>query len=176
MEIDGPVDENLVENPGLETGDTSGWTILSSGGDGCSVSSGGHSGDYDLKTSHGLCEREQSIDLLAKGFSAEALDSAPELQVSEWFKERYASGDVYVFEVQLLDADGGVLDSFDGGGTTTGITGYDDDEWFEVSHSFTGYPSGLRTITIRDGGRDSESWAGHYGVQLDDASVVVVSP
>jgi F-box protein 6 len=102
--------------------------------------------------------------------------SAPEVTVSEWFKEVYAGGDTYVFVVDLKDASGSTIATFDGGGTTTGGSGYDDDDWFEVSHSFTDYGPGLRTITIRDGGRDSESWAGHYGVRIDDASVILVTP
>jgi len=79
--------------------------------------------------------------------------------------------------VDLKDASGATIASFDGGGTTTGVTeSYDDDDWFEVSHTFADYGAGLRSITIRDGGRDSETWAGHYGVRLDDASVALVSP
>jgi hypothetical protein len=176
----GPFDENLVENPGLETSDLTGWTTLSSGGDGFDVGGGGHSGDYSLGTSYGLSEREQTIDLIAAGFSESSLDTAPEVEVSEWIKEVYAGGDTYVFVVDLKDASGATIASFDGGGTTTGVTGnqssYDDDDWFEVSHTFADYGAGLRSITIRDGGRDSESWAGHYGVRLDDASVALVSP
>jgi F-box protein 2 len=175
-DLTGPFDENLVENPGLETGDLTGWTTLSSGGAGFDVSAGGHTGDYSLRTSYGLSEREQTIDLIATGFSESSLDAAPEVAVSEWFKEIYAGGDTYVFVVDLKDASGAIITTFDGSGTTTGVTGYDDDDWFEVSHSFTGYGSGLRSITIRDGGRDSESWSGHYGVKLDDAAVVLVLP
>ncbi len=61
-------------------------------------------------------------------------------------------------------------------GTTSDGEGYDDDEWFEVSHTFAGYGTGLRTIYFEDGGRDSEYWAGHYGTRLDDASVMLYAP
>jgi len=101
--------------------------------------------------------------------------------VSEWIKEVFVGGDTYVFVVDLKDASRDLLCeylcSFDGGGTTTGVTeSYDDDDWFEVSHTFRNYGAGLRFITIRDGGMDSEDWGGHYGVKLDDASVALVSP
>ncbi len=176
-DLTGPFDENLVENPGLETGDLTGWTTLLSGGAGFDVGVGGHSGDYSLRTSYGLSEREQTIDLIAAGFSESSLDTAPEVEVSEWIKEYFRGGDTYVFVVDLKDASGATIASFDGGGTTTGVTeSYDDDDWFEVSHTFADYGAGLRKITIRDGGRDSEFYLGHYGVRLDDASVALVSP
>ncbi len=53
---------------------------------------------------------------------------------------------------------------------------YTDDEWFEMSHTFTGYPPGLRSIYFEDGGQDSEWWAGFYGPRLDDASVILGDP
>ena len=175
-ESDGPFGDNLLENPGLETGDLSGWTVLSSGGDGCVVSGDPHEGDFSLHTSWSLCEREQTIDLLASGFSAAELDAEPVVSVSDWFKERYDAGDEYRFVVELKNASGDTLSRFDGSGTTSGVIGYADDEWFEVAHDFSSYGTGLRTITFRDGGRDSETWAGHYGVRIDDSAVVLRSP
>jgi len=170
----GPFDENLLENPGLETGDLSGWTLLSSGGSECSVGGSARTGDYSLHTSYTLCEREQTIDLIAAGFTESDLDTAPAVLASEWFKEFFTGGDTYQFQVELKDATGAVLASFDGGGLTTGAGGYGDDEWFEVSHTFVDYGPGLRTITLRDGGKDSEFWAGYYGVRIDDASVMLL--
>ena len=173
----GPFDSNLLVNPGLETGDMSGWTVIE-GESSCAIGEGAaaRSGDYGLKTSYSLCRRTQTIDLLTAGFTEEELDAAPEIRVSEWFKERYAAGDAYVFQVRLDDVTGTEIAMFDGGGTTSGGPTYDDDEWFEVSHSFTDYGPGVRLVTIIDGGRDSGFWAGHYGVTLDDASVMLVGP
>jgi hypothetical protein len=59
-----------------------------------------------------------------------------------------------------------------------GTSPYDssDDVWFEVAHTFSDYGTGLRRIRVKDGGQDSEFWAGHYGIRIDDASVVIVAP
>jgi hypothetical protein len=59
-----------------------------------------------------------------------------------------------------------------------GTSPYDssDDVWFEVAHTFSDYGPSLRRIRVKDGGQDSEFWAGHYGIRIDDASVVIVAP
>jgi hypothetical protein len=172
-----PWGDNLVVNPGGETGDMTGWTITADGGDGWRAASGGHTGDYDFQTSYSDCNREQEIDLMALGFTEVELDMAPTIVASEWFKEFGEGGDQYNFTVELLGADGSVLSTFTVD-SDTGSSPFDtsDDVWFEVAHTFTDYGPGLRRIRIQDGGKDSEFWLGHYGIRIDDASVVVLSP
>ena len=103
------------------------------------------------------------------GFSEAELDEAPTIVASEWFKQ-VSSADEYDFRVQLLTADGTEITSINLDGTTS------TSDWFEVSHTFRDYGTGLRRIRIEDGGVDTAFWAGHYGVQLDDASVVLTAP
>jgi len=176
----GPPYGQLLTTPGGETGDMSDWTIIENGGDGWLVSEEQgepHTGNNFFATSHGWCKRSQTVDLIAKGYSEGVLDSAPTVNVSEWFKE-ICSPDNYYLKVELRDAGGGVIASFDTGVQTTPGSGdtYDDDNWFEVTHSFSDYGPGLRFIYWEDGGDDSEGWAGHYGTSLDDAFLEIGRP
>jgi F-box protein 44 len=135
-----------------------------------------HSGSYGFATSYNLSRRMQEIDLLELGFAAEDLDEAPDIHIAEWFKEIYDGGDVYQMLIELRDESGETLDEFSIVELTTGAIGYADDEWFEVTHTFSGYGPGLRHIYFEDGGQDSEWWAGFYGPRLDDASVIIGDP
>lgn len=56
-----------------------------------------------------------------------------------------------------------------------GGAGYDNDDWFQLSYTFTGYPAGVRSIRFEDGGQDSEFWAGWYGIRMDAAEVVITN-
>lgn len=172
------LDENLLVNPGLETGDFSGWIVVNSGGDGWlardyatspnGVGDFGDFGQYGANTSYGWCRRAQIVDLIALGFTAEFLDSQPYVNVSDWFLERY-DVDEYMLRVTLLDENGATLSSWAVHSYTSGTVGWDDDAWVEASHSFSGYGAGLRYITFFDGGQDTEWWAGQYGVLIDNS-------
>ena len=42
-----------------------------------------------------------------------------------------------------------------------------------VSHTFFNYSSNVRYLIWTDGGKDVESWAGHFGARLFDGMVIV---
>ena len=171
---------NLLVNPGNETGDLTGWTVLTSGGDGiAALASGPHSGGYAAGTSYGFSDRGQVIDLLAAGFSADMLDAVPRVHVETWIREMCTTGDSYELEITLLDAAGAVLETRVLSGTiNSGVAGcdYADDTWQLFAFDLSGYPVGMRSITYREGGDDAEFWAGHYGVFFDDAVVALYNP
>jgi len=171
-----PFGANLLANPGGETGDMSGWTVIGNGGNGWTTASSAdvHGGSYEFATSYGTCSRSQTIDLVAAGFSSAELDAAPDVVVSEWFRERYEGPDAYAITVELRNASSGVIDSWTQSGSTTGGATYDDDTWFELGHTFTAYGSGLRYVHFEDSGSDTEFWSGHYGTRMDDAHVSLV--
>jgi hypothetical protein len=175
--------DNLLDNPGAEAGDMSGWTITANGGDGWAAVES----DFALEsaryfgTSYEWCRRYQQIDLLALGYTADQLDGAPEIHVSEHVGEVYYP-DEYEIAVELRDASEAVIDDWTASGVTTGSTTcgpigngchWDDDEWIEESHVFTGYGPGLRYIRFRDGSVDQEWWIGNYGAALDAAEVII---
>ncbi len=133
--------------------DLNDWTITSNGGDGWIVNS-----DNRFQTSYNWDKKKRIIDLTSLNYDTEVLDAAPMIYVSE----KYRGGgidkaDKYWFKVSLLDANDNVIDSYDSGILTT-IDGVQ-----IISHTFSNYGPGVRKIMIEDGGRDAESWAGHYG-------------
>ena len=161
--------DNLVTNGGATNG-TTGWTIIQDGGDGWRTTSGSESHDGDggaWSTSHQMASKSQTIDLLAKGFSTSYLDSAPDIDVSDWYKmvHDYGADDTYYLKVELRAADGSVIDSFNTGTLTATSS------WTEAGTTFSNYGSGVRSIYIEHGGDDGEGWAGHYGTWIDDTSV-----
>jgi hypothetical protein len=171
---------NLLVNGDLETGDLTGWTVITTGGDGFAIStSGPHGGTYAVATSYQDSEREQSVDLIAAGFTDAMLDAIPRVHVEAWVRETCATGDRYHLAVALLDAAGNPLEDRAVSGVTSAVAvgcDYADDTWTLLSFDLTAYPVGLRRIVYRDGGQDSEFWAGHYGVYFDDVVVALFNP
>ncbi|MEA1864996.1 MAG: NosD domain-containing protein [Euryarchaeota archaeon] len=171
-------DLNLLTNPGAETGDMSGWTIIANGGNGWSTRGSGYEGDQSFATSYAWCNRSQEVDLLAKGYTDAQLDATPPVNVGEWFAG-YGSewddprhhNDYCYLKVELRDEEHAVIDSYDSGvfQTSTGSGWYG--PWEQRSHTFSGYGSGLRYVYFEDGGKDWEYWNGHYGPALDAAFV-----
>ena len=169
---------NLLTNPGAEDGFT-GWTITQNGGSGWLA--GTHptpvSGTRLWNTSYAWCTMHQTVDLLAAGYSASLLDAAPEIRASVyvgWGHGGIGSTPTGYYEVraELLDAADAVVASW-----TTGETAIVFPKpWFEVSHSFAGYPAGARKVRLTLRGYDGTLyWAGHYGPQFDEAAVRVAS-
>lgn len=171
---------NLLVNGDLETGDLTGWTVITTGSDGFAISSGGpHGGMYAVGTSYADSEREQAIDLIAAGFTPAMLDAIPRVHVEAWIRETCATGDRYHLAVALLDAAGNPLEDRAVTGVTSAVSpgcDYADDTWTLFAFDLSAYPAGLRRIVYRDGGQDSEFWAGHYGVYFDDVVVSLHNP
>ena len=175
------VGQNILTNPGGETGDMSGWTIIASGGDGWDVCSpplpwcAPYEGDYNFATSWGWCKRSQEVDLLAEGYTEAQLDTAPTVCAKEWFGEVW-DADYYYLKVELRDVNHNIIDSswYSGICITPGSAGYSDDAWYLLAHTFSGYGPGVRYIYWEDGSIDSEYWTGHYGAKLDAACLIVV--
>jgi uncharacterized repeat protein (TIGR01451 family) len=168
---------NLVSNPGAETGDLSGWTIIDNGGYGWSTTGDyPHQGSHSFITSYSWDTRYQEIDLLAAGFSESYLDSAPPVLVGEWFRGFDCGGgcnpaDYYYLKVELHNAAHDPIAAWNVG--TQGSPAVATANWEEQAHVFSGYGAGLRYLYFEDGGDDEEHWLGYYGTQMDDAYAVI---
>jgi Ca2+-binding RTX toxin-like protein len=162
---------NLLTNPGAETGDMSGWNILQNGGNGWTVQTGGYEGSQTFVTSYAWGKRSQTVDLVAKGYSTAVLDQAPTINISEWFRGiGPKTADLSYLKVELRDAGGNVIASFNSGELTA------KSDWQQISHTFANYGAGVRYVYWEDGGKDVEYWAGHYGTQFDGASLTLTVP
>lgn len=162
-----PLGENLVTNPSAATGDFSGWTISKSGGNGWGITGTSQEGTNSFITSYGWDRKYQLIDLEDKGFSADFLDTAPEISASEWYLGIANPSDQYYFKVELRGAGQEVIDSYDTGTLTAS------NQWQEISHDFSGYGTGVRYVYVEHGGKDTEYWLGHYGTAIDNTQIVV---
>jgi hypothetical protein len=175
----GPFGVNLVTNPGAETGNMSGWTIVANGGNGwaaidTSYYGNPHSGSYCFGTSYDWDTRYQVINLLAAGFTAAELDSAPPVVFQEYTQSRPDAGCSYFIRFELRNGAGNVMAFWEHGTQNNPVVLPAGVPWFAESHTFTGYGPGLRYLAIIDGGKDNVSWAGWYGAYFDDASAMLV--
>ncbi len=168
---------NLLTNPGAESASMTGWTVDNNGGDGWHTdwNGPGNSDGHVFSTSYNLDSRHQTIDLVAAGYTAEQLDSGTfSAKMSEWLYTRGDQGGQYYLKFELLAGDGTtVLDTYSRGSSGSLIQLSAGVPWFKESHTFSNIPEGTRYIRFEDGGRDQSNWAGNYGVNFDDASVVV---
>jgi hypothetical protein len=166
---------NLVTNPGAETGDLTGWTITSNGGDGwASVTYNPHSGTRSFGTSWAWCTRSQEIDLIAKGFTAAELDAAPPVVFEEWICSYSDYPAYYFIRFELLDAGHNVIQYWEHGTQSAPVYLSNNTSWFAESRTFTGYGSGLRYVKMIDGGKDRLRLRYWRGAHFDDASIKLV--
>ena len=172
---------NLVSNPGNETGDFSGWTTSSGGGKTWAATGfqDPRTGSYCFSSSYTWPNTlEQTIDLVAAGYNAGQLDASPNFIYSVWVSQRGDHAGQYRLTFQLQDV-----------GNTPISTKYfdvspDNDllnnpialsagtAWHEKTHTFSGYPSGVRYAYIKIEADDAtQNWGGNYGASFDDISI-----
>ncbi|WP_257293046.1 cadherin domain-containing protein, partial [Endozoicomonas sp. ONNA1] len=164
LNVRGTYSQNLLTNGSGQNG-TSDWNIIENGGNGWASTNDSHDGDgKGWITSHQWAKKSQTIDLLAKGFTEQYLDSAPDIGVSDWFKDTHLNDDYYL-KVELRDASHNVIASYDTGTLTA------NDNWQEAANTFSNYGAGVRYVYFEHGGNDQEDWAGHYGTVIDDSKV-----
>ncbi|XP_071959589.1 uncharacterized protein [Antedon mediterranea] len=157
---------NLLENASGEAADMSSWNYA---GDWV-IHSGGDNTETKFVSSHMNCVKNQEINLLSH-FSAEHLDSCPEIQASESFRAGTCGGGYYSLTITLMNADGDTIAS-----KTTGEQGsITHSEWIREIFAFKDYGKGLRLISFQTTGRDDKYWAGHFGVMISTACLRVKS-
>ncbi|XP_070541009.1 uncharacterized protein [Ptychodera flava] len=155
---------NFLQNASGETGDMSCWNH---GGE-WTIQEGGYGTEKAFVSSHMWCSKYQAVDL-TEHFSEEYLDTAPDIQVFEWYHEGVCGGGFYKFEATLMDADGNALKSYSSGEIGRIYTG----KWDKQEVTFTDYGPGVRSVGINSAGKDDKGWGGHYGSKCAAASIRV---
>ncbi|UCH89585.1 MAG: hypothetical protein JSV49_02755 [Thermoplasmata archaeon] len=160
--------ENLIDNPGAESGSMSGWKVLLHGGNGWRVQGGSYDGEKHFRTSFNWCKRYQEIDLLAEGYTTDELNAKPTIYAEEWFHGSWPNyGDYYYLKVELRDANHKAISTYNSGVQRA------TNSWQKLSHTFSEYGAGVRYIYWEDGGDDAEYWWGYYGVMIDGAFLTI---
>ena len=134
-------------NPDAETGDTSGWTTTGTWEAGTTEGTiaAPHGGSFYFSATGGTdpAVLEQTVDLIAQGFTAAELDAGATFDVSVWAASEYQS-DTGELKLQFLDAG-----SADVGTTfTTGEFGPNDGTWVEQTLA-NEVPAGARQVRIQ---------------------------
>jgi len=163
-------EKNLLEaRPGVS--DSYGWQLTRQGGSGWLVQNADN--QVIFKSSYSWCEKEQTIDLLALGFTADELDLSPPIEISEEFF-CYNAKDLYHMSVELLDASSNVIAAYRTGDRYATASAENGKPQLE-SNLFTDYGPNVRYIRWRDGGKDTEFWSGQFGTWMQNARVVLHS-
>ncbi len=162
-----PLDKNLLTNPSCDNNDFEGWTKQ---GD-------VQAADNKWRMSKALGSIEQTIDLLAAGFTEARLDNCPYLQVSaRAFCDRTSAvataqeGLIQIY-AYCLNAEGSTLATL----LLQDIkyeAATEDYAWHTYATQAS-LPSGTRKVRFSMSGNDCQGKDGYFGPQFDEASVKI---
>ncbi|XP_064423921.1 F-box only protein 6 isoform X1 [Latimeria chalumnae] len=171
---------NLIKNPCAEAG-LDFWTLEKNRGDCWRTENlpGGYGQVFPdpevtkyFVTSYGLCKKAQIIDLKAEGYWENLLDTIqPDIVVTDWYAARHDCGCTYKLQVQLLSQDHLVIKQRHSGKIF--IEQWSDAKWNQISFTFSNYGPGVRYIKFLHGGKDTQFWAGWYGIRVTNSSITI---
>ncbi|XP_074499701.1 F-box only protein 6-like [Sebastes fasciatus] len=167
---------NLLKNPRGEN-KMKNWQILENGGDRWKVEEVmvPHPNGTVKKTfvtSYGMCRKSQLIDLEAEGYNPSFMDHfQPDIKISDWYAPRWDCGSKYEIRVELLNLRKNPVQTF--APETVYFEQWNDQKWNQMTHVFQNYGPGVRYIRFIHGGKDTQFWAGWYGIRLTDSCVEI---
>ncbi|XP_029973866.1 F-box only protein 6-like [Salarias fasciatus] len=167
---------NLLKNPRGEE-KMKGWQILENGGDRWKIEKPmvPHPNDkvkLNFVTSYGMCRKAQLIDLKKEGYNPAFMDEfQPDIKITDWYAPRWDCGSEYGIFVQLLNQKKEVVERYTP--ETVYFEQWNDQQWKQLVHVFRDYGPGVRYIRFIHGGKDTQFWAGWYGIRVTDSSVEI---
>lgn len=167
---------NLLKNPRGEH-EMNHWQIMQNGGDRWKVEKVmvAHPNEVAQKnfvTSYGMCMKSQLVDLAVEGYNPSFMDHfQPDIKVSDWYAPRWDCGSEYQICVDLLNQRKKVVQTF--APETVYFEQWSDQKWNQMTHVFQDYGPGVRYIRFTHGGKDTQFWAGWYGIRITDSSVEI---
>lgn len=167
---------NLLKNPRGEQ-DLNGWQILENGGDrwevhGIRVPHPDESVQKNFVTSYFMCRKSQLIDLEKEGYNPSFMDHfQPDIKISDWYSQRTDCGSQYEIRVELLNQRKRPVQTF--APETVYLKQWDEEKWIQMTHVFQNYGPGVRYIRFIHGGKDTQFWAGWYGIRITDSCVEI---
>lgn len=167
---------NLLKNPRAED-EMRDWQILENGGDNwviepVRVPHPNERVQKNFVTSYGKCIKSQLIDLASEGYNQLFMDHfQPDIKISDWYAPRMDCGCKYEIQVDLLNQRKKPVKTF--APETVYFEQWNDQQWNQMTHTFQNYGPGVRYIRFTHGGKDTQFWAGWYGIRVTDSSVEI---
>ncbi|XP_067096631.1 F-box only protein 44-like [Osmerus mordax] len=168
---------NLLKNSRADES-FNGWQILENGGDKWKIETVGSPPLPDdtvqkyFVTSYHTCKKCQLIDLAKEGYKPSLMDEVqPDIVISDWYAPRFDCGSLYEICVQVLDKKKVPIQTFSP--DTVYFQQWNDQTWNQMTHVFKDYGPGARFIRFTHGGRDTQFWAGSYGIRVTNSSVEI---
>ncbi|XP_054465944.1 F-box only protein 6-like [Anoplopoma fimbria] len=167
---------NLLQNPKAEN-QFKNWQILENGGDnwkveGVMVPHPNETIQKNFVTSYGMCRKSQLIDLKVEGYNPSFMDHfQPNIKVSDWYAPRRDCGCKYEICVELLNQRKKVVRTF--APEAVYFEQWTDPIWNQMIHVFQNYGPGVRYVRFTHGGKDTQFWAGWYGIRVTDSCVEI---
>ncbi|XP_028264765.1 F-box only protein 6-like isoform X2 [Parambassis ranga] len=166
---------NLIKNPRTVDGMKE-WEIVQNGGHSWKIEDvmvpHPNGARRNFVTSFGMCTKTQLIKLAREGYNASFMDQVqPDIRISDWYAPRWDCGCEYTMSVQLLNQRQEVIQSFTP--KTVHFDQWNDQKWNQMTHVFQNYGPGVRFIRFTHGGKDSQFWAGWYGIRVTDSCVEI---
>lgn len=167
---------NLLKNPRGEE-KMKGWQILENGGDRWKIEKPmvPHPNDkvkMNFVTSYGMCRKAQLIDLKKEGYNPAFMDEfQPDIKITDWYAPRWDCGSEYGIFVQLLNQKKEVVERYTP--DTVYFEQWNDQQWNQLVYVFRDYGPGVRYIRFIHGGKDTQFWAGWYGIRVTDSCVEI---
>lgn len=157
-----------------------GWQILENGGDKWKIEDVAHPlPDNTVQkffvTSYQTCKKCQIIDLAKEGYKPSFMDVfQPDIVISDWYAPRWDCGSQYEICVELLDQRKKEIQTFVP--DCVYFEQWNDQKWNQMTHVFKNYGPGARFIRFTHGGKDTQFWAGWYGIRVTNSSVEICHP
>ncbi|XP_051518640.1 F-box only protein 44-like [Myxocyprinus asiaticus] len=167
---------NMLKNPRAED-ELNGWKIVQNGGDRWkiednSVEIPNNTVPKCFVTSYYLCMKQQLIDLKKEGYSPAFMDHLqPDIKITDWYAPRWDCGSQYEICVELLDQKKKVMSTYQP--EPVFFPQWNDQQWCQMTHVFKDYGPGVRFIRFTHGGKDTQYWAGWYGIRITNSSVEI---
>ncbi|KAG7520843.1 F-box only protein 6-like [Solea senegalensis] len=167
---------NLIKNPRAEY-KMQGWHLLENGGDkwkveGVMAPHPNEAVQKNFVTSYVMCKKTQLINLTKEGYNPSFMDHfQPDIRISDWYAPRFDCGCEYDICVELLNQNKRPIQTFDP--ETIYFEQWSDKQWNQITHVFRNYGPGVRYIRFTHGGKDTQFWAGWYGIRVTDSCVEI---
>ncbi|XP_029291911.1 F-box only protein 44-like [Cottoperca gobio] len=119
-----------------------------------------------------MCRKSQLIDLEKEGYSPSFMDYfQPDIRISDWYSPRTDCGSKYKICVELKNQQMRPIQTF--APETVKFEQWSEEQWTQMTHVFQNYGRGVRFIHFIHGGKDTQFWAGWYGIRLTDSCVEI---